>query len=163
MINSAQIPLPDTKHSQQQTSMSTAELEPTIPSSERPQTYTLNRAASWPRRYIHTNTFLVITLLPFSVGVEGYCFTWSHTWTYTHSVGRPWTRREASTCITQTFTRDTHLCSRRDSNPPSQHASGRRTAMSVTPMLLVINGAYPPCCSRQAVIPAPSSKPRLSL
>jgi len=47
-----------------------------------------------------------------------------------HSVGPLWTsdRPDAEYCIWQhtTHTRDRHACPRRDSNPQSQQASGRR-------------------------------------
>jgi len=59
--------------------------------------------------------------------------------TPTHSVGLLWAtdRPDAETCTWQntTFTTDRHPCSRRDSNPQSQHASCRRpTPETVRPL-----------------------------
>jgi hypothetical protein len=63
------------------------------------------------------------------VGVEGYCCTWSHSDT-PHSVGLLWTRDqpvvETSTWQHTTLTTDRHPCPRRNSNPQSQQANGRR-------------------------------------
>ena len=46
VINPSQRPLPDNTQRSKQTSMPPAEFEPTIPASERPQTYALDRAAT---------------------------------------------------------------------------------------------------------------------
>jgi hypothetical protein len=64
------------------------------------------------------------------VGLEGYCCTWSHSVTQTHTVELLWTRNrpvsENSTWQYATLLRDRHSCPRRYSNPQSQKASGRR-------------------------------------
>jgi hypothetical protein len=77
--------------------------------------------------------FLVGSFLPTHCRCRGYCCTWSHIMTSTRSVGLLWTRDRpvAETCTWQhtRFTGDRHPCPRRDSNPQSQLASGRRRAL----------------------------------
>ena len=78
----------------------------------------------------NNNIFLSDFFYLLFVGVEGYCCTWSHLMTQTHWVGCPWTRdrpvTETTTWQHTTFSRDKHPCPRRDSNPQSQQANGRR-------------------------------------
>jgi len=81
--------------------------------------------------------FIVTSLYPLTVGVEGYCCTWSHSMTHTHTLGRTpleevLTRRRHLYFATHN-THNTHnraytvyICPRQDSNPPAQQASGRR-------------------------------------
>jgi hypothetical protein len=54
VIRSSQRPLPDKMQHSQQTSMPLVGLEPTISAGEQPQTYTLDRAATWTGQYILT-------------------------------------------------------------------------------------------------------------
>jgi hypothetical protein len=65
----------------------------------------------------------------------------THTHTYIHSAGLPWTSNqpvvETSTWLHTTFTRDKHPCSRRDSNLQPQHASGHRS----TPYTAQLSGS----------------------
>ena len=65
-----------------------------------------------------------------TVDLDGYHRSWPHSNTHTHSVGLLWTSdqpiAETSTWQHTTLTRDRHPCRRRDSNPQSQQASGRR-------------------------------------
>jgi hypothetical protein len=85
----------------------------------------------FPSFFNSLTSFYLIT-----VGVGGYCCTWSHSVTHTHSVGLLWTRdqpmAETSTWQHTTVTRDSYPCPRLDSNPQSQEASGYRLTPSTT-------------------------------
>jgi hypothetical protein len=74
--------------------------------------------------------FLALLILCIHYCCRGLLFHLiTHTWTHTHSVGFPRTRDRpvaASTCQHTTLTIDKHPCPRRNSNPKSQQASGRR-------------------------------------
>ena len=63
-------------------------------------------------------------------GLLSHLITLKDTHTHTESVGLPWTNdqpdTETSTGQETTLTRDRHPCPRRDSNPQSQQANGRR-------------------------------------
>ena len=63
---------------------------------------------------------------------RAHTHTHTHTHTHMHTVRFLWTRdrpvAETSTWQHTTFTRDRHPCPRRNSNPHSQQASGRRPA-----------------------------------
>ena len=83
--------------------------------------------------------FIYLFALPFFlsltyrsiVGVDGYRCACSHTWTHNHSTGPPGRGivrpvLENSTWKHTNFTWGRRPVPRRDSNPQSQHASGRR-------------------------------------
>jgi hypothetical protein len=79
------------------------------------------------------SSFLILSsFYLFAVGVEGYCCTWSHLDT-PHSIGLLWTK-DRPVAVTSTWqqttpTTDRHPCTRWDSNPQSQQASGHWTTL----------------------------------
>ena len=91
-----------------------------------------NYSEALRRVTVPIRTFL-ISLNSFYLLIEGvvdHCCTWSHSVTYTHSVGLLWTSDQpvagTSTRLHTTFTRDSHPCSQRDSNPQSQQVNSCR-------------------------------------
>ena len=96
--------------------------------------------------FFFSDLFYLIIVVA-SDGIQWHTHT--HTHTHTRSVEvlwmRDWPVAETSTWQHTTLTTDSHPCHRRDSNPQSQHASGRRPtpcnaqrlASPRTPFLLI--------------------------
>jgi len=119
-------------------------------------------------RFLHSKTCmksrLLICFLPsflsltsfclIILGVEGYCCTWSHWMTHTHTFGRtPVDERSArrrDLCQNTTFTRDRYPWPPRYSNPQFQQARGRRltshTARPPESNSVLWNRQCPKCC-----------------
>jgi len=104
-----------------QTSVPPAGFEPAVPASYRPQTYSLDRAATGINHcYVCRKNWIYAR--------SHTKHTHTHTHTHRHTLGRT-PLDERSTWQHATFKRDRHPCPRRDLNLQSQQAIGLRPTL----------------------------------